>query len=129
MSVRAWPLFSGIYSIYIYTQKKPGYMSQMPDLLLKNVKPVTAAEAADSVIDIRIENGIIVETGTGLAEKEGQALHDAGGAWVRPGWMDMHVHFREPGQDHKETIRTGCEAAAFGGFTEVASMPNTNPPI
>ncbi|MEX1062253.1 MAG: dihydroorotase, partial [Balneolaceae bacterium] len=44
-------------------------------------------------------------------------------------WMDMHVHLREPGQEHKETIKTGCEAAAFGGFTEVACMPNTTPPI
>ena len=47
---------------------------------------------------------------------------------VSAGWMDMHVHFREPGFEHKETIETGCRAAAFGGFTEVACMPNTNRP-
>jgi dihydroorotase len=51
------------------------------------------------------------------------------GAYVSPGWMDMHVHLREPGFEHKETIQTGCAAAAFGGFTAVACMPNTNPPI
>jgi dihydroorotase len=51
------------------------------------------------------------------------------GAYVSPGWMDMHVHLREPGFEHKETIETGCAAAAFGGFTAVACMPNTNPPI
>ena len=48
---------------------------------------------------------------------------------ISMGWMDMHVHLREPGQEHKETIETGCDAAAFGGFTAVACMPNTTPPI
>ncbi len=61
--------------------------------------------------------------------REGVPVFDAGGAFVSPGWMDMHVHLREPGYEHKETIRTGCDSAANGGFTAVACMPNTNPPI
>ena len=59
---------------------------------------------------------------------DSEELFDANGALVSAGWMDMHVvHFREPGFEHKETIETGCRAAAFGGFTEVACMPNTKP--
>src|SRR5699024_3319316 len=58
-----------------------------------------------------------------------EKTYDANGTYCSPGWMDMHVHFREPGFEHKETIETGCRSAAFGGFTEVACMPNTNPPI
>ena len=52
---------------------------------------------------------------------------DASGCWVVPGLIDMHVHLREPGQEYKETIATGTMAAAAGGFTAVACMPNTNP--
>ncbi|HYW35342.1 MAG TPA: dihydroorotase, partial [Balneolaceae bacterium] len=58
-----------------------------------------------------------------------EEVFDAEGAYCSPGWMDMHVHLREPGFEHKETIKTGCRSAAFGGFTEVACMPNTEPPI
>lgn len=104
-------------------------MQKTPHLLLKNVRPVTAEGSGDTLQDIRIENGTIVEKGADLPVREGEEVHDGGGAWVSPGWMDMHVHLREPGQEHKETIRSGCEAAAFGGFTEVACMPNTTPPI
>lgn len=79
--------------------------------------------------DLRITDGTIAEIGDGLEATEGERVVDASGRTISPGWFDMHVHFREPGQEHKETIETGCRAAAFGGFTGVACMPNTAPPI
>ena len=78
--------------------------------------------------DIRIAGGTITEIAVGL-RASGEYVLDATGQFISPGWMDMHVHLREPGQEHKETIETGCRAAAFGGFTAVACMPNTDPPI
>ncbi len=104
-------------------------MSYTPNLLFKNVKPVGADFDGSETMDIRITEGKISEIGTGLSSKDQEEIHQAQGAYLSGGWMDIHVHFREPGFEHKETIKTGCEAAAFGGFTEVACMPNTNPPI
>ena len=78
--------------------------------------------------DILIKRGRIVSIGEGL-NADGAPTYDATARLVSPGWMDMHVHLREPGGEHKETIETGCRAAAFGGFTAVACMPNTDPPI
>ncbi|SMO44814.1 dihydroorotase [Gracilimonas mengyeensis] len=96
-------------------------------MLLQNLKPVSQSHKGDETVDIRIEEGMIKEIGAGLEATEGEESHDFGGAYVSPGWMDMHVHLREPGFEHKETIETGCDAAAFGGFTAVACMPNTKP--
>ena len=78
--------------------------------------------------DVLIRDGRIAEVGDGLAA-DGVDTYDASGRMLSAGWMDMHVHFREPGQEHKETIETGARAAAQGGFTAVACMPNTEPPI
>lgn len=104
-------------------------MSYTPNLLIKNVSPVGADFDGSDQVDIRITDGKITKIGSNLDSKENEASHDAEGAYISGGWMDMHVHFREPGYEHKETIKTGCRSAAFGGFTEVACMPNTNPPI
>lgn len=104
-------------------------MSYTPNLLLKNVKPVGTDFDGSERMDVRISDGTITEIGSDLNPKDNEASHDADGAYLSGGWMDMHVHLREPGYEHKETIETGCRAAAFGGFTEVACMPNTNPPI
>lgn len=104
-------------------------MSHTPDLLLKNVKPISPDFSGKKKLDIRIRKGKIAEIGKDLEKKGNEKAHDFEGAYLSPGWMDMHVHLREPGYEHKETIETGCRAAAFGGFTEVACMPNTNPPI
>jgi len=84
----------------------------------------------DGIMDILIANGKIVEI-----KKEGMAgdeypearIIDASDKIVTPGLIDMHVHLREPGHEYKETIETGCLAAAFGGFTAICCMPNTNP--
>lgn len=104
-------------------------MSYTPDLLLKNVKPVGGDFSGKAALDLRIRDGKIAEVGEGMKAADREEVHDAGGSYLSPGWMDMHVHLREPGYEHKETIESGCRAAAFGGFTEVACMPNTNPPI
>lgn len=104
-------------------------MSHTPDLLIQNVRPAGRGQKGNQKIDIRIRGGKIAETGEGLEAGENETVLDGEGSWISPGWMDMHVHLREPGYEHKENIETGCRAAAFGGFTEVACMPNTNPPI
>ncbi|MGY3837274.1 dihydroorotase [Bacillus atrophaeus] len=76
--------------------------------------------------DIRVTGEKISEIGK-LEVKEGETVIDANGLFVSPGLVDLHVHFREPGGEKKETIKTGAKAAARGGFTTVAAMPNTRP--
>src|SRR5690554_5002212 len=98
-----------------------------PDLLIRNGTLLDPETGETRAADLLIRGGVIERIGEGL-EAEGPAF-DARGMTISPGWMDMHVHLREPGQEHKETIATGARAAAFGGFTAVACMPNTEPPI
>ena len=102
----------------------------LPDrLLLKGGRVIDPEEGIDDVRDVVIEQGKIVEVGRLTDEHfEGEVL-DCRGKIVTPGWLDMHVHLREPGSEGKETIASGSLAAANGGFTAVCCMPNTNPPI
>ena len=81
----------------------------------------------DAVMDILVESGKIVAIKEHNIAETADRIIEAGGKIVTPGLIDMHVHLREPGHEYKETIETGCRAAAFGGFTAVCSMPNTNP--
>ncbi len=84
----------------------------------------------DGKLDLLIEDGVItaIEPPGVLSEQEGEVQTiDAHGRIVTPGLIDMHVHLREPGFEHKETIASGCEAAACGGFTAICPMPNTQP--
>lgn len=76
--------------------------------------------------DIVVRNGTIGDVGGNL-DRTGLRVIDATGCWVGPGFVDVHVHFREPGFEHKEDIASGSAAAAAGGFTAVVPMPNTNP--
>ncbi|NQV72159.1 dihydroorotase [bacterium] len=99
-----------------------------PHLLIQGGTLLNPESGKQKKADIRIKDGVIVEVGAGL-KSQGEASYDATGKLISIGWMDMHVHLREPGFEHKETIITGCRAAAYGGFTAVACMPNTNPPI
>jgi dihydroorotase len=103
-------------------------MAITPDLLLRGGVILDASESSTTRSDILIRNGRIAEIGEGL-RADGVGDFDCAGRFISAGWMDMHVHFREPGQEHKETIETGARAAAAGGFTAVACMPNTDPPI
>jgi dihydroorotase len=100
-----------------------------PDLLLRGGTLLDPETGATEAADLLIRNGTIAERGPALAPDDDVPVYDASGAYVSPGWMDMHVHLREPGFEHKETIATGTRAAAAGGFTTVACMPNTEPPI
>lgn len=100
-----------------------------PDLLLRGGTLLDPETGATEAADLLIRDGTIAERGPALAPDGDVPVYDASGAYVSPGWMDMHVHLREPGFEHKETIATGTQAAAAGGFTAVACMPNTEPPI
>jgi len=98
------------------------------DILLHNcriVDPISKRDEDD--LDIEIISGIITAIGKNL--KSNAPVRDLKGAVVAPGFFDMHVHLREPGQEYKETIETGTRAAASGGFTGLCCMPNTDPPI
>lgn len=98
------------------------------NLVIKGGTLLDALSGEQSRADIRIRDGKIAELGSNLPD-DGDFVYDASDRLISMGWMDMHVHFREPGHEHKETINTGCKAAAFGGFTAVACMPNTDPPV
>ena len=99
----------------------------MPALLIiKNGRVIDPASKLDKVSDVFIADGKFVKTLTPAQQKTAQVI-DARGLVVCPGLVDIHVHFREPGQTHKETILTGSQAAAAGGFTSVVCMPNTSP--
>lgn len=95
-------------------------------ILLQNVRLAGKDHNSSEQVNILIENGIISKI-TSDNNLKANEIHDFNGAYVSAGWMDMHIHLREPGFEHKETIKTGCDAAAFGGFTAVACMPNTKP--
>ena len=77
--------------------------------------------------DVLIQERTIARVGKGLAVPPGATVMDAAGKWVLPGFVDLHVHLREPGFEYKETIQTGTAAAVAGGFTSVCCMPNTSP--
>lgn len=83
----------------------------------------------DRPADVGIENGRIAEIAPGLSAAGADRVIDAGGCLVTPGLIDPHVHLREPGQEHKETIATGAAAGAAGGFTSLCCMPNTTPAL
>ncbi len=93
--------------------------------VLQNGRIIDPVSGVDGIGDIWIENGIIVSPGKTLPEH--CQLYDLQGKWIVPGLIDMHVHLREPGEEYKETIESGTRAAAAGGFTAVACMPNTTP--
>lgn len=95
--------------------------------LLKGAHAVDPQVGLDGMADILMEGSDIVEVGAGLAPADGVEVIDAAGKYLVPGLVDMHVHFRDPGFEYKETIETGSRAAVHGGFTDVATMPNTDP--
>jgi len=98
----------------------------MSQLLIKNGRVIDPAPATDMLADILIRDGVIAAVGADL-DAPGAEIFDATGLIVSPGFIDMHVHLREPGFEHAETIETGARAAAAGGFTSICCMPNTLP--
>lgn len=95
-------------------------------LLIKNGRVIDPASGIDETLDILVEKGKIAGIKSRI-EAKGQKVIDASRLVVAPGFIDMHTHLREPGQEDKETIRSGSLAAAKGGFTSIACMPNTIP--
>ncbi len=96
--------------------------------LLKNGRVVSSSNKIDDILDILIEDNVIAQIGKNIGCDADKVI-DCTGLAVIPGLCDMHVHFRDPGQTHKEDIITGSEAAAAGGVTAVACMPNTDPVV
>ena len=105
----------------------------MSELLILGGRVVDPASGVDALRDVLVRDGRIAAVEppgvlAGVADSLPKELQiDAAGCVVAPGLIDIHVHLREPGQTHKETIRTGTAAAAAGGFTTVVAMPNTTP--
>lgn len=95
-------------------------------LILKNANVVDPSVELDGIMDVLIEDGKIARVGEGI-EAEGAEVRDLSGKYLVPGLVDMHVHLREPGFEHKEDIASGTRSAAKGGFTGVCCMPNTDP--
>jgi dihydroorotase len=98
----------------------------MPTLWIRNARVIDPAAKRDAEGDIYVVDGKFVDSLSAAAKKRAKQI-DARGLVACPGLVDIHVHFREPGQTHKETIGTGSRAAAAGGFTTVVCMPNTSP--
>ncbi len=97
-------------------------------LLLKGGRVINPAGKFDKIADVLVEDGKIKEIGENLAA-DGAEVYDATNKVVTPGLIDLHVHFREPGQEAKEDFESGANAAAAGGFTTVCTMPNTKPAV
>ncbi|MHA6794853.1 dihydroorotase [Pseudonocardia bannensis] len=93
------------------------------NLFIHNTRPYGEGDP----VDVVVSDGVITELGAGLTAPEGAETIDADGLVLLPGFVDLHVHLREPGGEESETIETGSRAAALGGFTAVFAMPNTDP--
>ena len=96
-------------------------------ILIKNGRVIDPKNNFDEIADVFLENGKIAKIEKKILEKNADEIFDAKNFLVTPGLVDLHVHFREPGREDKETIETGARAALAGGVTSVATMPNTNP--
>lgn len=95
-------------------------------VLIKNGQVINPATKTNEVLDIFIENGIVVKMEKEITAEAEREIN-AEGCYVMPGFIDLHVHLRDPGLEYKETIETGCQAAVHGGYTTVFAMPNTKP--
>ena len=98
-------------------------------LLIRGGRVLDPSQDLDATRDVLVVDGLVAGVGEGLDAPEGAQEIDASGLLITPGLIDVHVHLREPGGEHKETIATGARAAAAGGFTAVCAMPNTDPVV
>ena len=94
--------------------------------VIKNAHVVDPANKLDSVMDVHVKDGKVVKWGKSLSV-EGAHTFDASGLHLLPGLIDVQVHFRDPGFEHKESLETGIQAAIKGGFVACVTMPNTKP--
>ena len=98
-------------------------------MIIKGARVIDPANDIDATLDIRIRDGIIADVASGLTALDSEEVLNAEGLTVAPGLVDVHSHFRDPGQTHKETLHTGALAAAAGGYTSVICMANTLPAV
>ena len=98
-------------------------------LLIKNGIIIDPFKNREYKSDLIIKNGVIAEIGETLSDKAADKVLDANNRYISPGFMDIHAHFREPGNEIAETLESGCNAALAGGFTKVCTMPNTKPAV
>ena len=101
----------------------------MTSILIHGGRAIDPASGLDQRLDLLIIDGRIAELGANLSVPDGTESLAAAGLIVAPGFIDLHTHLREPGQEHKETIASGARAAARGGFTTICAMPNTDPAL
>ena len=95
-------------------------------ILIRGGQVINQATQMDEVADVLIEDGVVKEIKKGIKSKANRTI-DAKGCYVMPGFIDLHVHLRDPGLEYKEDVFTGMQAAAHGGYTTVLAMPNTKP--
>ncbi len=98
------------------------------NIVIKGGLVIDPANGIEDIMDVLVCDGKIAKVEKDIADRADKVIN-ARGKWVMPGLIDLHVHFREPGFEYKETIRTGSRAAAMGGFTTVCCMPNTKPVV
>jgi dihydroorotase len=97
--------------------------------VLKNGRILDPSQDLDIVGSVVIEHAQISDVGEAVDETDAVEVYDCTGLWITPGFVDMHTHLREPGETHRETIKSGTQAAAAGGFTTICHMPNTTPAL
>jgi len=98
-------------------------------ILLRGGRVIDPSQQLDERFDLLLVDGRVAQMGLALAVPDIAQVLDVAGMVVAPGFVDLHVHLREPGDEHKETIASGARAAVAGGFTSICAMPNTRPPI
>jgi dihydroorotase len=96
-------------------------------LFIEGGRVIDPASGVDGVRTVVVRDGVVAEVAERVERPRDVKALDARGRWVTPGFVDLHVHLREPGQEYKETVATGARAAVAGGFTSVVAMPNTKP--
>lgn len=96
-------------------------------IIIEGGRVIDPATGTDGVRAVVLKDGLVAEVAERVDRPSGAQVVDARGRWVTPGFIDLHVHLREPGQEYKETVATGARAAVAGGFTSVVCMPNTKP--
>jgi dihydroorotase len=107
----------------LYVKESPG-----DDLVIRGARVLDPARGIDALLDVRVDNGVIGQLGESV-EANGHRVIDASGLVLAPGFVDPHVHLRTPGREDEETIASGTQAAAAGGYCAILAMPNTDPVV